>query len=319
MKIYPFDPKYLPQAAELFVQNLAVQRGAAPSLSDRLEHPHRAATKLAQLFQRSPGVMAVEDDGRLAGYMGWFIVDHFRGTHRRAAYVPEWGHAALAGRRPDIYRALYRTAAEQWRAAGCDVHAITLLAHDQAAQQVWFWNGFGLLVVDAVRPMQPLATLVHTDLAVRAATLDDAAHLAALDAEHCQHYARSPIFMAPRAGDSADQFVPFLSCPKNSVWLALDGEQPVGFLRFEGYDFDCAAIVQSDQTIRINGAFVRPAYRGRRAAAALLDAALRHYAGRGFTCCAVDFESFNPEAAVFWMRYFEPVAFSLTRVPETCP
>jgi GNAT superfamily N-acetyltransferase len=319
MKITPFDPQFLPHAAELFVQNLAALRAAAPSLPDRLEHPDRATAKLAQLFQRCPGVMAVADDGRMAGFLGWFTVDGFRGAQRRAAYVPEWGHATLAERRPDIYRALYRAAAEQWSAAGCGVHAITVLAHDQAAQQVWFWNGFGLLVVDAVRPMQPLDAPVHTDLAVRAATLDDAARLATLDAEHCQHYVRSPIFMAPRAGDSASQFAEFLARPKNSVWLALDGAEPVGFLRFEGYDFDCAAIVQSEQTIRINGAYVRPAYRGRRAATALLDAALRYYAGRGFTCCAVDFESFNPEAAVFWPKYFEPVAFSLARVPENHP
>lgn len=319
MKIYPFDSQYLPHAAELFVQDLAAQRAAAPSLSDRLEHPDRAAMQLAQLFQRCPGVMAVEDDGRLAGFLGWFVVDRFRGTECRAAYVPEWGHGTLAERRPDIYRALYRAAAEQWSAAGCGVHAITLLAHDRAAQQVWFWNGFGLLVVDAVRPMQPLDTPAHTDLAVRAATLDDAAHLATLDAEHCRHYARAPIFMAPRSGDSAGQFAEFLARPKNGVWLALDGEEPVGFLRFEGYDFDCADLVRSEQTIRINGAYVRPAYRDRRAAAALLDAALRHYAGRGFTCCAVDFESFNPEAAAFWPKYFEPVAFSLARVPESLP
>lgn len=318
MKLHPFDRQYLPQAAELFVQNFTALRRAVPSLPADMGQTEHVVMKLARLFERCAGVMAVEDDGRLAGYLGWFVVDGFRGAPRRAAYVPEWGHATLVERRPDIYRALYRAAAGQWSAAGCGVHAITLLAHDQIAQHTWFWNGFGLLVVDAVRPMQPLAAPARTDLAVRAATLDDVAHLAALDAEHCQHYVRAPIFMTPRTGDSADQFAGFLSQPKNSVWLALDGGEPMGFLRFEGYDFDCADIVRSEQTIRINGAYVRPAYRGRRAAAALLDAALRHYAGRGFTCCAVDFESFNPEAAVFWPKYFEPVAFSLARVPEHC-
>jgi ribosomal protein S18 acetylase RimI-like enzyme len=318
MTINVFDTHYQTEAAGLFIHNLQPLRRTVPSLPDAMEQAEHLAPKLDHLFQQGAGVMAVED-GRLAGYLGWFVVDGFRGAQRRAAYVPEWGHATLVERRADIYRALYRAAAEQWSAAGCDVHAITLLAHDQAAQQVWFWNGFGLLVVDAVRPMQPLDAPVHTGLAVRAATLDDAARLATLDAEHCQHYARSPIFMTPRTGDSADQFARFLSQPKNSVWLALDRAEPVGFLRFEGYTFDCADIVQSDQTIRINGAYVRPAYRGRRAAAALLDAALRHYAGRGFTCCAVDFESFNPEAAVFWPKYFEPVAYSLARVPENHP
>jgi hypothetical protein len=36
-------------------------------------------------------------------------------------------------------------------------------------------------------------------------------------------------------------------------------------------------------------------------------------------CCAVNFESFNPEAATFWMRYFEPVGLSVMRVPENLP
>lgn len=318
MKIYPFDPDYLPQAAELFAHNLAALRRSVPSLSDRLQSSELVTTELAQLFQRCPGVMAIEGS-RLVGFLGWFIVERFRGSDRRGAYVPEWAHATLAQGRPAIYRALYRAAAEQWSGAGCGVHAITLLAHDEAVQHTWFWNGFGLLVVDAVRPMQPLDAPVQTAVAVRAATMDDVTALAALDAEHCQHYARSPIFMAPRIGDSADRFGEFLARPKNSVWLALDRDQPVGFLRFEGYDFDCAAVVESAQTIRISGAYVRPAYRGRKAAAALLDAALRDYAGRGFTCCAVDFESFNPEAAAFWPRHFEPVAFSLARVPEHCP
>jgi len=62
---------------------------------------------------------------------------------------------------------------------------------------------------------------------------------------------------------------------------------------------------------------VRPEYRGRGAAPALLDAALRDYAARGFERCAVDFESFNPEAASFWVNYFKPVCYSLMRVPET--
>lgn len=48
----------------------------------------------------------------------------------------------------------------------------------------------------------------------------------------------------------------------------------------------------------------------------MINAALREYAARGFTCCAVDFESFNPEAAVFWPRHFTPVGHSLVRVPE---
>ncbi|HSD85322.1 MAG TPA: GNAT family N-acetyltransferase [Anaerolineae bacterium] len=274
MKISAFDSRYLSHAVALFTQNFEGQRRATPSLPDRLEKPKEVSSRLGDLFQRCGGVMAVEGD-RLIGYLGWFIAERFRENDRRGAYVPEWGHAAIADRQPEIYPALYRAAAEQWNAAGCGVHALTLLAHDRAAQQTWFWNGFGLIVVDAVRPLQPLAVSVRTDLAVRQATLADVSRLAALDAEHWQHYTRSPIFMTLRTSTTADRFAEFLARPKNSVWLALDGETPIGFIRYEGYDFDGAAMVESDRTIGITGAYVQPAYRGRKAAVALLDAALR--------------------------------------------
>src|SRR5512143_2970126 len=154
MKISAFDSHYLSQAAALFIGNFKQQRCAVPTLPDRLENPQEVASRLSDLFKRFAGVMASEED-QLVGYLGWFIVKRFRETERIGAYVPEWGHATIDERRPEIYRALYRAAAEPWSTAGCGVHAITLLAHDRAAQQAWFWNGFGLIVVDAVRPMQP--------------------------------------------------------------------------------------------------------------------------------------------------------------------
>jgi GNAT superfamily N-acetyltransferase len=109
----------------------------------------------------------------------------------------------------------------------------------------------------------------------------------------------------------------FLEQPPNSAWLALDGTQPVGFLSFAAGDaFDGADLLGTAGVIGINGAYVRPAYRGQGVAAALLDAAVRAYAAQGITSCAVNFESFNPEAAAFWTRYFTPVCLSLLRIPE---
>jgi GNAT superfamily N-acetyltransferase len=74
--------------------------------------------------------------------------------------------------------------------------------------------------------------------------------------------------------------------------------------------------VQSEKTIAITGAYTRPEYRGQRAAVSILDAAIQDYAAKGFERCSVDFESFNPEAAHFWMKYFQPVCLSLMRHPE---
>ncbi len=102
----------------------------------------------------------------------------------------------------------------------------------------------------------------------------------------------------------------------NSFWLALDGDTAIGFIGFESNSFGAANIVDAPDKIAITGTYVRPQYRGRQIAGAMLDAALRDYAATGFGRCAVDFEAFNPEAAAFWLKYFDTVCLSVTRVPE---
>jgi GNAT superfamily N-acetyltransferase len=311
-----FDKDYLPEAAALFVRNFRKLRLSVPEAPSLMEEPERVTTMLAELFASCPGVMAL-DQGRLLGYMGWFIVDEFRGTDRKGAYCPEWGHAAAEGIQSNVYRAMYRLAAEQWADQKCQVHAVTLLANDPEAEKVWFWNGFGLTGVDAVRSTQPLGVAGPSDFVIRKSTSADAELLSVLDAEHWMHYSSPPIFMVPHTPGNAAEFSAFIDKPDNSVWLAMDGHNPAGFIQFERVSFGAAQVVQSETTIAITGAYVRPEYRGKKIAAAILNAGLRNYATRGFVRCSVDFESFNPEAVGFWMRYFRLVCLSVVRVPET--
>lgn len=280
-----------------------------------MQDPAQVKTYLEGLLASSPGLVALEGS-RLVGYLGWFIVNNFRRTDQKAAYCPEWGHAAVAGIQPRVYRALYRSAATQWASQGCRVHAITLLAGDPATEKVWFWNGFGLTVVDAIRKTQPLSLAAPTDFSIRKASREDAEALSVLDAEHWRHYAAAPIFMVPQTPDDAASFASFTDQPESSVWLALQAGYPAGFMRFESDSDGASAVLQSKDTIAITGAYIRPENRGRQLASAILDAALQYYAGLGFEHCSVDFESFNPEAAGFWMKYFEPVCLSVVRVPE---
>ncbi len=136
----------------------------------------------------------------------------------------------------------------------------------------WRWWTLSGLCVPSTRPLGPIYTFAR-----RAAS--DAGALGELDMEHWKHYTQAPVFMPPAAGMDAAANAAFLSRPKNSVWTAWDGDVPVGFLRFEGYDFDSVAVLESGDGVFISGAYVRPAYRGRRAAVAMLDAALRALPG----------------------------------------
>jgi ribosomal protein S18 acetylase RimI-like enzyme len=319
MDITAFRPEYIDDAAALFVANFRKLRQAIPVLPPDMEDPQRSAALLENMLAHCPGVAALER-GKLIGYLGWWIIDEFRGTPRRAAFVPEWAHGTvhlgMDESRPGIYRALYRAAATHWVEAGCQAHAVSLLASDKVAERTWFWSGFGLTVIDAVRPMQPLNAATPAGLVIRKATLDDVGLLAAIEAEHWEHYAQPPTLMVPQAPDGVEEFSALLNTPQNSAWLALDAGQPAAYMRFEAGSHGAAQIVQAENTFAITGAFTRPAYRGQGVAPALLDSALKDYAARGYDCCAVDFESLNPEAAAFWMKYFQPVCLSVIRVPE---
>jgi ribosomal protein S18 acetylase RimI-like enzyme len=318
MEILPFDPVFLQPAAALFGEKFNRLRQAVACIPDHLQEPQPVVERLSYLVDNYPAFMAL-DGGRLVGYLAAWLIDDFRHAGRKAAYSPEWGHAASPGREPRLYRALYRLAADRWTASGCQVHAITLLAGDHSTEKTWFWNGFGLVVVDAVRPIHPLGLSSPSTFNLCKASERDIPALCALDDEHWRHYVGSPIFMAPRPGWSAGEAGAFLAHPPNSVWLALDGNYAAGFIRFAAVDGNSIDILDAEGVVNITGAYVRPAYRAQGIAAHLLDRALQDYASQGFTCCSVDFESANPEAASFWPRYFEPVCYSLLRVPEYLP
>lgn len=312
MEIRTYPQSDLPDMAALFIENFKRLRSTVPILPDLMESPQRVVDMLAHL----PGIAAYEGD-QLVGYLGWYLVDAFRGTTRKGAYCPEWGHGA---RDASVYRALYRAASQQWAAAGCEVHAISLLAHDEAAREVWFWNGFGLTGVDAIRPITPLGIETPAGITIRTATLADVEAMVALEVEHSRHYRMPPISMAAHETQNAYDFAAFISNPANSIWLALDSsgdaETAIGFIHVESSTFGAAAIVDAPDKISIGGTYVRPQYRGRRIAGAMLDAILRHHAAKGFVRCSVDFEAFNPEAAAFWTKHFALVCLSVTRIPE---
>jgi GNAT superfamily N-acetyltransferase len=170
--------------------------------------------------------------------------------------------------------------------------------------------------VDGVGAGDSLGSPVPAGLCIRAAQPADAALLAEIDVEHCGHYFAPPALMVSAEPRSAQGFREFLSTPGSTAWLALEGGQAAAFMQFEGSGHGASDIVADSATVALTGAYTRPAWRGRGLAPALLDAALAHYRSQGMARCSVDFESLNPTAAAFWVKYFQVVCLSVIRVPE---
>ena len=315
LEIVPYRPADLAAAARLFRDAVRRLRRRVPALPDELTGT-APAEALLQGFLRDDRALVALAGSAVVGYLGWWELDGFRGTARRAAYSPEFGHAAVRPRAVEVELALYHTATARWSAAGCQVHALTCLAGQPALERAFFENGFGLFVEDALRPMTALPAAVPSGVTVRRAVGADATRLAALDVEHRRHYTAPPVFMAPRAPDAADDLVACMAAEPNTIWLAEAAGDVQAFLRLEAASHGAARVSLAPTTISITGAFTRPAWRGRGVAAALLARALGHYADGGFQRMAVDYETFNPWAPAFWRRFFDPVAVSVVRVPE---
>lgn len=315
IEILPLTGDHIPDAAGLFVRHYQGLRAQVAEMPSDMADARQVLPRLEWILANGGGLAAVED-GKLMGYLSWLVDTEFRGTSKTAAYCPEWGHAASPGGAEKTYRLLYDEASRRWAEAGYQVYALTYLVNNQALEPFLYHNGFGMIVMDAIRPIQFEAVQTDPGISVRRCGLEDAGLIAELDIDHNEHYKQPPTLMQPRQVESVQSVREFLGDERSSYWLAEAEGQPSGFMRFEYGNNNASRVVRSERVIAITGAFVRPQYRGRRAAPTILQAALADYAARGFLACSVDFESINPDAYYFWRRYFTTVCCSVMRCPE---
>jgi GNAT superfamily N-acetyltransferase len=280
-------------------------RRRIPLLPDRFEQPEASLDLLRDLAAQNAGVIALQD-GAPVGFLLGLVIPEIMGKH--SAYSPVWANAALPGHSRRIYEELYTRLSSRWVADGCYTHLISIMADDPQALEAWHWLGFGLINVDAVRSLTPLVG-VDLNVEVRQASLQDAAELSRLGRALERHEASAPTFWLHELQDFGDA----LSEPGHAAWLAFDGGQVVGFIALEpGDDCECE-LLQDPGTVNISGAFTIEPARGKGAAASLLHHALAWARAQGYRRCAVDFEAMNTLAARFWLRWFQPVSYSLVR------
>lgn len=306
MDVVPFGPAHVRAAAAIHAARVRSLRESVRVLPPAFED----AEVVAGLLAGASGVAAV-DGGRLVGFLtARHPVPRFRRTGRTGAYVPEWGHGVGHDDPDAVYRAMYAAVTPEWGRAGCDVHAVTVLATDRAATDAWFRMGFGMLLTDAVVTDRP-----NGAAPARTATSADAAALAALDREHVHHYALPPTSMVPPEPMDEPAWRVFLDAGRGVASIVDHDGGAAGFMRFSD-EHGGAALSAADGGAFVDGAYVRHDQRGRGLAGALLAAGLDELDRRGVTHVAVDYETTNPQAAAFWPRWTTPVCRSLQRILE---
>jgi GNAT superfamily N-acetyltransferase len=310
LEIIPLEPSHLESAARMVTRKYREQTLKVPCLPDRYADEAVVWGLLNDIIHSGHGAAAILD-GKIAGFLAAWCLPSILG--RPGAFSPEWANAisgSTDGRR--VIDTLYAFLAPHWRAQGCDSHWVSLLADDTFGLECWNWLGFGMVAVDGLRSVEPLHTSA-TAGGVRLAGPEDLEAVLQLDQSLFQHISGPPIYLHDDTWQTPEDYRAWLADEDASVWIAEQDQKATAFITIGPAAEDTCTIIRDKGTASILAAYTEKDRRGEGLATALLQRSLEWARARGYVRCAVDFEPMNPWARRFWMRYFEPVAYTVVR------
>ncbi len=305
LQIAPLREDHLEDAAALVSARYKALRERVPLLPSRYGEVDTILGMLRGLTGEIAGVVAMRGS-RLVGFLLGFVLPMFLG--KRSVYSPEWANGAELRESRRIYEEMYGRLSARWVADGCHTHVVSMLGNDGEGIEGWQWLGFGLAAVDGLRELKPVGGAT-AEVEVRRASVEDVEEAMMFDKALNQHMAAAPTFWMHESQD----YEQWLRKSANVLWLAYLGGEAVGCMGLEPGHEDGCQIVQDEKTVSIASAFTKEGMRGRGIATALLNRSLEWAQIEGYERCAVDLEPMNVLAVRFWLRWFEPVCYSLMR------
>jgi GNAT superfamily N-acetyltransferase len=309
IEIHPLREDHVGEGSAMVISGRQAAMDLEPELpANFLDHDEVTERLQGMVQMKRPGVVAIRDD-TMVGFLVGFT-SQFRGEP--TAYSPDWGHAAVAKDRCDIYRSMYANLASQWVSIGYLSHSVSVLSHDKEAIDAWHSMGFGHFLIDAIRDVGPVQGSVP-DLSFRRAEAKDIETIMKWDASRQRFLSSSPVFIHFPKADSAEDHERWLSESTNALWIGCTGCRPIGYVRMEPSNTSRVPI-SDPTTVCISGAFIEAAERGKGVGTALLNRGLEWARSRGYKHCGVDYETANVVGARFWsQKGFRPFCLSLNR------
>ena len=188
---------------------------------------------------------------------------------------------------------------------------MALYAHDAEARDSFYWNGFGLRCVDAVRPLEPVARDEYPGYTFCELPKEETSCIVPLKNGLIGHLQNTPMFMPFFFKVTAEEVSEESKKGNFRYFVANKGDRTVAYIMItnEGENFTC----DDPGTANICGAYMFPEYRGSGVYTGLLAFLIDTLAREGYSRCGVDFESFNPTAGGFWLKHFTTYTHSVVR------
>jgi len=310
IKIESLEESHLDQAMDLFIQNYKELLIKHPMVPLKYTERENIIGLLKQIIKIGYGVVAVLDES-IVGFLTCELCMELKSSNK-GVYIPEWGHAAIEEDRQEIYQIMYESISLKWQEDACVSSCITCLEHNKDIVDALFMNGYGMLVIDAVRKPTTIENCL-VNAKVRKASSKDVINIENLIKEHKEYMAKAPICLNTDGGETSGNIEEWLVDDEITLWVAEYDGEIVGIMKTVINGENACTIVQDKDTVSIHIAHITDKARGLGIGKVLLDQMNEWTISNGYKRISVDFESMNMSARRFWLKHFEPVCYSLIR------
>ena len=311
MTILDFNKDHIEEAKKIALMNYREERSVVKELPYMDELPG-----LDHFADNGLGVAAFNETGLLGFLCCSNPRENAFNSMAKGIFSPVHAHGAVPENRNMIYKKLYEAAAQKWIKHKITYHSIGLYAHDTGTVNVFFRYGFGLRCIDAIRALSNLdCTEVMDGIIFEELAKPEVAKIREMRGMLSRHLGESPCFMH----SSSVQFQNWLNRAEtrdSRVFIAKKKENLIAFMEIMDNGENC--ITEARSMKNICGAFCLPEYRGRKISQGLLDFIISRLREERYESLGVDFESINPAASGFWLKYFTAYTNSVVRRIDEC-
>ena len=310
LEIKDFSESHIEEAQKLLFQNHKNERECVNTISDIDSMPD-----LLHFSQNGLGVSAF-DGTKFIGYLCAYgpLMNNFNTISTIGIWSPLESNGVIKTDDGKIIAKIYQEAARRWVAVGALDHRIGIFAHNHFLEKQLFNYGFGLRCIDAIRPMEEIETAPLNDIHYKKAiNYDDFERMAPLFQLKYKHFEDSPLFMRyPQPYPTSDEI--WLNRKMNEEGVMYYAEKDDTIIAYMRVTDEGENYISNGKDIKnIKDTYCLPEYRGKGIIQNLMNYVIGIYKNEGFTRLGVDFESFNPTARGFWLKYFTEYSHGLER------
>jgi len=311
LKILDFNENHIRQAQYIAKINYENEQKCIGILPEINEFPD-----FTPFVKNGLGVSAFIGE-KMVGYLCCYdpFKNAFGTTKAIGVWSPLHGNGVIECDHNYVFSKMYQEAAKKWVDLNVTSHSITFYSNNNRIQNQLFRLGFGLRCIDAIREIDEINIKNNMEYDYSELDHDEFYLIFPIGLLLDEHLKNSPIFMC-RSQDKIEsgheyKFAEWQIQEKYRYFAAKNNGKIIAYIKItnEGENF----IGDNENMKHICGAFCLPEYRGQGIMENILNFLIKILKNENIVLLGTDFESFNPTANNFWLKYFKEYTHSVVR------